>query len=585
MRSIVKYAFWITILIATVLFVTEASAVRVLLVKPSATAQSFEQKDPERNYLSQYFAARNLLGLDSNYVVTETIDVALPQDLSKFDLIILPGVLALDNALWLRLKGYLHTGGGVFASSEFGAFNGSGEWIGYANLRDVFGVDPTEWIDSTNATNAIQFSGNVTALKEVSPAQTILVHSSHQKLTIPKSDNLLPLGYWLNDRNSSSYLTGVHRIAVAARVYPTGGRFVWCAADLADLGYARNGKNNVATSMNAIWKWIAGEPSLSIDPWQSRKQAVVILNCDVESNLNQLKQLNRVLSRYPGKITYNVCTSALLSDPDILKVLAKNSDFSLIANHPGLLWGQPAEVQTQRVGLGLDFMMQFVKRPTGLHPPRSAFDNNTLIAMRKNQIEYYFSESREPFRYPEWIPDETRENRWKGFVVFSNSDLDDSLWIAYGNTYNLDSLSTLFERELNYNLDIGGLYQFRIHSDNLNNRILTAGFEKFLDRLKFTENYWITTERQVAQWIRARAKVKVELIAEKKRHYIKITNTGSDNVDGMTLTFIPPKSVSANLLIPFGSYLRNHSTISGNVVSIRLPQLQANASVKFALGY
>jgi len=449
----------------------------------------------------------------------------------KYKLLILPGSKALSNKEVANLKKYIKAGGSVFSTTGIATFSPDGKWDGWKLFNEVFGLKFTKEIDP-NAEGVKKIHtvrGNLPITAGVPTGYTLNIATwdrpIYAEVLEPRTEQA---SYWYDFRHERGLvLENIRKSAgIAFGTYGTG-RFVWYGFELNSVIGTQEDYIYFDRLFASSMRWLLYQPTLQIVDWPPPYQSAAVIVPTIGENAENYRNFaSSGLNEYTSTIFID--SYELGNNQSILKNIARTKDIGLIADIGRL----DSFADTTNSLFQLNEQVDVLKNsrnnlestvgvfPVKFSPVNGYFNQNTLLAMAKNQYNMIFTDSLTNRLVPK-----TEIYDKKPIVIVGNTSRDDYVIL---NEFGLTDLDF---QEYTYNEDIdridftGGLYVLKIHTDGQLKPENAPVLNRIKNYIVEKERMWLTSLDEIQNWWIEKGAIEVHYETRSKRRIsVEITN-------------------------------------------------------------
>lgn len=483
---------------------------------------------------------------ESELVSDEVIEL---DELSKFQIIILPGSKSLSDKQIINLKKYLLKGGSILATSGTASYSNEGKWRGWQFFSEVFGIRFSKEIKNEQITHVHTIRGGLPLSAGITAGYALKVATWDIPIAAEVLDpRSIQLSFWYDYLNEAGLVREEIKKS-AGIVYGTygKGRFVWMGFEINSVVGVLDDHVFFERLIRNSLNWLGRNPIAYVRDWPNDFNSAALILTSPRDDLSVESDFLELIKRKKIQPNFVITTNQLKSEYKQKIELLSNTGEII----PYLTFGFPSSESDTSSNL-FDYQTQFeilnvakVKYETlvsknleGVISQYGLFDNNTLRAMNELNYCYFISDSITGSSLPKrlfWnekvLVGMFRNNR-DDIEVINKYGLDDTLFQFY--TYQEDIDRILFE---------GGLYIFKVNSNYLHSKSSINVFSSVIDDLQ-KKNYWITSASEISKWSKIRGQIEVGIKSfGNRRVRLTIFNTSDDPAHGIEIDVELPEKI------------------------------------------
>ncbi|MCX7835752.1 MAG: polysaccharide deacetylase family protein [bacterium] len=516
---------------------------KILFVRQAASAQKLEREHKvDYRYYSSQSIYTNLLLREFPYDMVS--DLAIPQNFSTYTLIILPDIVCLNRSDYERIEKFVvQDGGGLLVTGATAICDGKGNFQGYDFLRRLLGASPQVVRAEHEEIAALHLRYGYAGSMAAPPGYFLKLYPVAKPLYLPKEHSADVVGYWSEVfiGNKDPRLLS-RTVGFVVKEFPKGGRVAWIGADLEDLQNTNETRFYVAAIFRQLFQWLMGDPIVALEPWPNQKQYAVLFHGDIETDFDEVVNILEPIKKYQAKTTFNLLMNQAEEYPEVVEQVRRTKgELSIHGYEHDHFWGQPLDVQKERLERAVASSKRFQFRPLGLRPPYLSHDENTIEAIRQMKMLYITADRKSYSNYPRVVYSQHDTAKTNGVVLFPKGELDDYDFFDVLELKGSDAVSQVILLDYQRLKDVRGLYQFNYHSQYLKRKELIVGVDRLLKEVTTDKTAWLATSAEIADWILQREGLNVEYQYDQGMLKVTVTNQGLDLLAFPYLRIVSPK--------------------------------------------
>ncbi len=452
-------------------------------------------------------------------------------ELSKYKLIILPGVKAVSDAEMFELRKYVENGGSIWATGAVCTMNEKKEWRGWDFVMTVLGSNYTHEITPEKSKNKLHTLRGNTPLTAGIPAGYPL------KLSIVDNPVCLEVveprvnqaSTWYNYRYEDGLVEeGIKKNAGIIYGYYGNGRFVWFGFEITNvIGESEDYGQFEKLFKNSL-NWLSYYPISYVKDWPQNYQAAAIQTIKLDDSLSNFYNIYNfckannfsptflvnqyVLNKYPKQVAQLLNIGNIVPVVDIgyefdnnekkYKPYSYSKQYEIIKNIKDLI--------KNKYGIEIN----------GISIEKGKFNNKTLEALYELNLKYLITDSLTDRSLPFAV-----YFKKTPILVFTKTARDDYEIIKNYNLYDPEFQLYTYEEDVDRIIFEGGLFLLKNHTSyQLKNEYCNV-IPQLFDYWK-RNSIWVTNLSQLYNWwvVRTQLNSKVEKITE-NRCFLIISNS------------------------------------------------------------
>lgn len=461
-------------------------------------------------------------------------------ELEKFSdgVLILPSAVALSEAEKAAVLAFRAKGGSVLTTWATGSRNERGEWAGWDFLASMGGRMVGE-IPATQQVNNLILNGE-SPLSHTQPAgQRIFLSKTSEALLRLRGE--MVAGRFMN----WARVVDAERRDEGAIIFSEMGL---AASRSASFAFAESVWESHPLLLYPVidntLDWLLRKPVAVRAAWPGAARSAQIFEMDTEEGFASATVFADMMKAINYRASFYVLTSIGVRFPDVLSRLANDFEIGYHADvHEGFK-GQPQARQQQRLQTMRAELASVISNParvTGFRAPLESYDATTETLLQQAGIRHHVAEpSRTEARLPIFAKMDGVDMK-DALVILPRTQRDDINIASEQATVEQTAVALIDDFELG--IDMGALGLLSVHSQNfMPEATLTKAMPALIERVKQRRaQIWLTSGNEVANWWRARERIKVASIFKGKRLEFDITITGKEPVERAGLIIMLPQ--------------------------------------------
>lgn len=425
-------------------------------------------------------------------------------------------------------------GGSILATGAFGARDGTGKWVAWTLMKQLFGVQVADEVEADSEKNFLVTSGNVPITVGFPAGTRVWVGKAPEKAL--RFDGGTAAARFLDwsrtpDGRGPTVVFGEK----------DKGRFVL-------FGFSENAWEGAPTPMRTLADgaidWLQRQPKAVLASWPSGYRAAHITTMNVDEPVENVLALASHLDTLKIRGTFFVVADAAVKSPGTVKQVTAGHEIAYHGDGLEPFKGQPRSVQEKRIKdmqQRLATSLRPDDRVQGFRAPGEIYDANTEAVLQSAGFRYHAVDpSRSDARLP-MFANANRSGPMDDLVVLPRTQRDDIVYLQKADA-PLNETIGLMKGELGLVLEEGGLGMLSVHSRNFaKDSVMSQAVPAYLLALaEVRPQLWLATGSEVAEWWRRRNNIRVSLNTQGKRYELEVSNIGDKPVEGATITVYHP---------------------------------------------
>ncbi len=447
-------------------------------------------------------------GYDYEIVSDDFVEI---NELSAYDLLILPGAKSLSDKEISRIKKYLENGGNVLATSGTASYSNDGKWRGWDFFAEVFGLKFSSEINGEEITKVHTLRGGHAITANIPAGFALKVATWDRPIAAEVLDpRSIQLSYWYDYK----YEQGLVREEIkksAGIVYGDygRGRFIWMGFEINSIVGSMDDHVYLERLLGNALNWLCRNPIAYVRDWPYDYQAAAVFLPYFGNDFSTVSPLLEIVRKKQIRPTFVIGND----NKEQLKLLAQNGEVI-----PAIAFGYPSATNDTAKDL-FDYKSQYesitqVKtrfegitknKVNGVLPMFGLFNKSTLKALTSANYNYLISDSVNGNSLPKILSWNNQriigmyKSSRDDFDIIKNFGLTDSVYQFY--TYQEDVDRILFE---------GGLYVLKSHTAYQLQPQNIGVINSVIDDLQ-KKSFWIATASEISKWFNTKNQVEVSV--------------------------------------------------------------------------
>ena len=484
--------------------------------------------------------------LDAAEIRAELIDEATlgsPEEMERFNLLVLPATYCLSDAQVEAVKSFLVRRKSVVFTHFSGNRHEDGGDRPWSLLADVIGADlahPSTDRLEENAARLI-FAGNNPITADIAPGEVLPINTYDRPVAgnIRDDERTQTAAVWPNAANFLPIETN-ENAAVAYGTY-RGGRFVWFGFTAQSVRSGpRHWPHFQKLIENSLY-WAGRQPTVGRSAWPESYAAAATVGVMARDAFFETSATERMLAQ--SGIPY-----ARYVPADGTQVIPSGSIRNRDTVETGLYFGNgfatstlDEEAISDLNARGREFEDRWDVDVTGLALGRTP--DNLFEPSENLKFEYLWLPERRRF-----VPQQVPFGRGTSRPFFSRTPPQLTVMgqSARSDRHLVESLRMTepgrfaegLVRDLRRVRNIGGLYAIALHPEFMNPFVGEEELGAWTDALAASD-IWKATPREIADWWKRYAKVKLQIGQEGGRFTLRMSNEGNRKVPAIRVFIYP----------------------------------------------
>lgn len=476
-------------------------------------------------------------GLSYDIITDEILENS---DLSKYNLLVLPGTKSLSEKQSIKVKKYLEEGGSIFATGGIGSYSEDGKWRGWQFINQTFGIEFTQEIYSSDVYKTHTLRGGFPITANVPTGYPLKVATWDRPMSVEVLDpRTTQLSFWYNYKMEAGLVREEIKKS-AGMVYGNygSGRFVWMGFEVNSVIGTKEDYVYFERIFNNSINWLTYSPIAYIRDWPTGFDAAAVIAPTLTQDEENIYNLFPIISKSNIPVTFFINPELVTTKPKLLKEISEYGEVAVQVDI-GFLNSindsrnklNSLQEQVDKLSSAKQQVEKVAGRlVTGAVPLYGLFDNNTINAAIGAGYKYLLTDSLTDRSVPKTII--RGENR---ILTMTKTARDDYEVIRdFGLTLPQFQFYT-YQEDLDRILFEGGMYIFKLHSDYQCRQDYINVVSDVIKELK-NKKFWIASASEIQSWFEK--KDYIEIKAERRgrtRVSIKVSNPGNDQINNLVI--------------------------------------------------
>jgi hypothetical protein len=460
----------------------------------------------------------------------------------KGAVIVLPSAAALNDDERKALVEHHKNGGSILATGAFGARDGSGNWLGWSLMDQLFSERVVDEVDPGAEKNFLVTNGNVPITLAFPAGSRFWVGKAPEKALRFEGVGQ-PAARFMDWARTPD---GKKPVVVFGE--KEGGRFVL-------FGFSENAWDAAPTPMRMLADgaidWLQRQAKAEVAVWPGGNRAAHVITMNVDEPVENVLSFVSALDALKLRGTFFALADAAAKSPNTLKRLTAGNEIGYHGDGMTGFKGQPKAEQARRIK---DMQQRLSKalrpdeRVIGFRAPGESYDSNTEDVLQSSGFQY---DAVDPSRTDARTPIFAKANRVapiSDLVVLPRTQSDDIIYLKEP-VGTLNEIIASMRGELAMVVEEGGLGMLSVHSRNYDKDSLMAQAipAYLLSLAEYKGQVWMPTAAEVADWWRKRDNIRATLNGVGMRYELEVSNIGEHPVEGATVNVYHPRAASVAL--------------------------------------
>lgn len=471
-------------------------------------------------------------------------------NLEKFNLIILPGTKALSDRQIGELRKYMEQGGSLLITGGIATFSEEGKWRGWKVFTELLGLKFTKEIEPKEIYKVHTLRGSLPITAGIPTGYALKIATWDRPIYAEiKEPRTIQASMWYDFRREAGLVRDeIDKSAGIAYGSYGEGRFVWFGFELTSIiGEKQEDYINFNKLFINSINWLLYEPIAYIKDWPPPFDAAAVFVPSIDENPSNARNLLDILKSTQFPATFVVSPNTAVENSTLLKRLAKFGEFAAVVDIGYMdsatdTVNKLFDIETQKASISTakNELEAIVEKPvTGIAPLNSFIDDNTLISMADESMDFFITDSLTDRSVPKVII----RNEQPILQITKTARDDYEIIREYGLTIPQYQTYTYLE-DVDRVLYEGGLYVLKLHTEYQ----LQPQYVKVVnDVLRYVrqKNMWLTSINELKDWWLKRGRVELEYFTNSKvRMEVKVTNLSDETIDSFVIEVLLNKKIS-----------------------------------------
>ena len=538
---------------------------RIIVVRDEAAASYYDSPATLDSIVETWRTELAAIGADVQIAASRSLDSeAAP------DVLVVPAAPCMTIETRAAIQAASTRGQGVILTGQAGAYDAGCRRIGFGLITELTGASRVELLESRPMVYVTLPAGGPLSA-DLPPGARIELNPARQVALRQRGRDAYYSDYGLQPEPAVD-----HALLDAAVVRSTRdrARIVYLGFELNNV-HARPWSRSVArTLVRNATAWAGRMPLAWTEPWPRGYSAAAAFAQDVEFEFSNARHALDSLRAIGIRGTYFLTSKYASHYKRLTRQLAAAGEIGTHTENHRRLGGAPFDVQRSRLQTTQRELERFLgSTVAGLRPPEEQFDSATMASWLAVGGDYLFGVNDSRAAGPELL--EFGEDT---LVLFSRVFADDVAMAALGGPPDADLYTRQFLNDLTQARALGGLYLFSYHSQLLSRPELVPVLARVARAATADSTLWIRTTGEIADWWRARARLRVET-RMRDNDFVDVIarNHNADTLNGIVVAV--PLPDARPVLGSNATVLEN----SRGVLRLALPALAPSSTATFTV--
>lgn len=533
-----------------------------------------------------------LTNINWSYVIIDDQDIEQGNHFN-YPLVILPGSKSMSDRELIQLKKYLEGGGSIFATGGPATYSDEAKWRGWEFFTEVFGMNFNKEIKPEEYYKVHTLRGDLPLTAGIPTGYALKIATwdrpIYAEILEPRTTQL---SFWFDFRTEAGLVREeIQRSAGISYGTYGAGRFVWYGFEINSvIGEQEDYINFEKLFINSV-NWLTYNPTAFIKDWPSTYKAAMIIIPTLSEQVYNIQNFSLNFDDNQYSSTTFIDPIEAFKYKRLTKSIAGKSSLGAIVDIGYLESSQDTvnklyskEVQASNIKSAVDSLEKYSgANVNAIMPMFGFYDENTLHAMAKNNLEYLITDSLTDRSVPKVaIMD------GKNILIITKTARDDYTVIGEYGLTDLNFQRYTYEEDVDRILFEGGLFVLKLHTD-FQLRPEYSQVIKDIIRYAKKNDVWLTSLTSLKNWWLRRDGVEIRYETRSKRRVVIEVNNPTDRISKDIVVQVnlnkPVKDIeiSAEIIttkIPEFEF--DHET---NILNLFIEELEANETRAYLVDF
>ena len=450
------------------------------------------------------------------------------------DVLVLPGVGALDEAARLTLLRALSAGTGVVVSGSPGSRDADGGFRSHELLLKLTGAASAETI--SQGACSVTFAGGRFFSESMPPGRRLELPAQELVVLRSKAPDAFLSDHLLHPVRGES----PEEAALAVHSTRGGGRIVWFGFDETVRPEHPFDQQALEDYMTVSLRWAARQAVATRATWPGDRPAAALVAVQLAEDNEGARGLASLLRQEAVPATFFVSSSLARESPAFVRRLRETNEIASAADSEEPLVVLSPRRQVERLSTARE-QIETLTGPVvrGLSPPQGLVNAATIAAMNEAGYGYV-------------IGDRSASRAVPDIVEFQKSALFPLQKAEVTKLYRSgpDDLELLAEtngdpvprwmRDFRLIFELGGLYTLHVHDDLLGSALQRGTLSRILASLRASPA-WLAGGGDIVRWWSRRQKIEVSIRPlGPRRLHLEVANKGLQDLEDVSILLYLP---------------------------------------------
>lgn len=458
------------------------------------------------------------------------------EDISKYDLLILPGCKSLSDKEIVEIKKYLDAGGSVFATGGTASYSADGKWRGWEFFSQVFGVKFTNEIKYDSLTKTHTLRGGIPLTANIPTGYHLKVATWDVPIEVEVLEpRTTQVSYWYNlEKGNGLIRQEIKNSAGIVNGNYGKGRFVWMGFAVNSILGTSQDYINFERLFNNSVDWLTHGPVAYVKDWPNGYDAAAVIISSVSGSEQNIDSLIAILKEKNIKALFYINTDEMQKKAaDVLKLskfgqviprvkIDINDSSKKIKNHrheTSLLVN--ARLKLERI-LG--------EKVNGIYLDSTRINDSLLTTLSESGFNYFITDSSSDRSVPQIFSISSNN-----LIKLNKTARDDKYVIEKLGLKNPEFQFYTYQEDVDRTLFEGGLYILSIHPNIQMQPEYSSVLRQVIDDINH-KNIWLTNISEVKNWYVKRGNIEIKVDRRGERRVaFNVTNLGMEPVDNLII--------------------------------------------------